>query len=169
MKMLSIIVPVLNEAPGVAAALHALQEYRARQCELIVVDGGSTDGTLDLARPFADRLLVSPRGRGRQMNAGASAARGDILVFLHADTQLPAGADSLIRGGLACGKHAWGRFDADIQGRHRLLRVVSTMMNWRSRITGIATGDQAIFVTREAFRAAGGYRAQPLMAKAATH
>jgi len=129
---------------------------------VLVVDGGSRDGTLGIARPLADRALVAPRGRAAQMNAGARAATGDVLVFLHADTLLPAGAAAAVAGAVAGGAR-WGRFDVTISGRPRVLRVVAAMMNLRSRLTGIATGDQAIFVRRAAFDAVGGFPDQPLM------
>jgi len=159
---LSIIVPVLDEATGIEATLTALAPYRARGCELIVVDGGSRDGTSDLASPLADRVLAAPRSRATQMNAGASVARGDILLFLHADTKLPANADSLIHDGLAQSGRVWGRFDVRFD-RDGIMPLIAAMMNLRSRLTGIATGDQAVFVTRAAFDAVGGFPAQPLM------
>jgi rSAM/selenodomain-associated transferase 2 len=163
MNRLSIVVPVLNEAAGIAAALRALAPFRQRGGEVIVADGGSTDATVETARPFADRVLVAPRGRASQMNAGAAAATGDVLLFLHADTTLPDNADGLLLYGLADTGRVWGRFDVKIEGRHPLLHMVAGMMNWRSQITGIATGDQAMFVTREAFTAVGGFPDIPLM------
>jgi rSAM/selenodomain-associated transferase 2 len=157
---LSIVLPALNEAVGIEAALRALMPSRARGAEVVVVDGGSGDGTAELARPLADQVLSAPRGRATQMNAGAAAARGDVLLFLHADTRLPEDADRLIRDGLK--GRAWGRFDVRFD-EGGLLRVVALMMNLRSRLTGIATGDQAIFLTRAAFEAAGGFPPIPLM------
>jgi rSAM/selenodomain-associated transferase 2 len=148
-QRLSIVVPALNEARGIRAALEALAPLRKRGHEVIVVDGGSTDGTTELARGLCERMLGAPRGRARQMNAGAAAASGDALVFLHADTRLPDAADDLILGSLR--SFLWGRFDVEIVGRHRLLKLVACAMNVRSRLTGIATGDQAIFVRRDAF------------------
>ena len=127
------------------------------QAEVLVVDGGSEDGTADAARPLADRVLEAPRGRARQMNAGAAAARGDVLLFLHADTALPDDAPRLIALGLAATGRRWGRFDVTIAGSHPLLAAVSTLMNLRSRWSGIATGDQAIFVTPDAFAVVGGF------------
>ena len=162
MKQLSIIVPVLNEAAS-AAHLAALAPLRARGAEVIVVDGGSEDGTAEQARAHADRVLAAPRGRASQMNAGAQAANGDVLLFLHADTRLPDDADRLIRDALATAGRVWGRFDVAIEGHHPFLPVVAALMNARSRLTSIATGDQAIFVIREAFEAVGGYAALPLM------
>ena len=163
MKRLSIVVPVLNEAETIVGQLEALAPLRARGAEVIVVDGCSRDGTPALARAGADRVLAAERGRASQMNAGAEAAGGGVLLFLHADTRLPAGADGLIGEALASGEHVWGRFDVRIEGRHRLLGLVAALMNRRSRLTGIATGDQAIFVRRDAFEAAGGYPDIPLM------
>ena len=160
---LSIIVPCLNEAEGIAAALGALEPLRRRGVEVLVVDGGSTDGTPTIAAGRADFVLASPRGRAVQMNAGASRARGDVLLFLHADTRLPHDADALIAEGLARNGTPWGRFDVTIRGRHPLLRAIACAMNLRSRWTGIATGDQAIFVTRTAFERAGGYPGIALM------
>jgi rSAM/selenodomain-associated transferase 2 len=155
---LSIVVPALNEAAGIGAALAVLAPLRARGHEVIVVDGGSDDATAALAAPLCDRMLAAPRGRALQMNAGARAARGDALVFLHADTRLPADADRMISQALH--SFSWGRFDVSIEGRHPLLGVVAWAMNLRSRLTGIATGDQAIFVRRDAF---AGFPEIPLM------
>ena len=154
---LSVVVPVLDEEAGVAAMLQGLSALRARGAEVIVVDGGSRDDTAALARPLCDRLVATPRGRATQMNAGAAAARSDVLLFLHADTQLPADADRLILDGLAANESAWGRFDVRIAGQHPLFPIIAAMMNLRSRLTGIATGDQAIFVARSAFAAIGGF------------
>jgi rSAM/selenodomain-associated transferase 2 len=163
MRALSIIVPVLDEAGHITAALEALAPLRARGAEIIVVDGGSRDDTAALAKPFADLVLTGPRGRATQMNAGAAVARGAVFLFLHADTRLPADADRLIRDGLAQSGRAWGRFDVTIDGAHPLLPLVAASMNLRSRLTGITTGDQTLFVTRDAFTAAGGYPEIALM------
>ncbi|WP_126444899.1 TIGR04283 family arsenosugar biosynthesis glycosyltransferase [Sulfuricystis multivorans] len=161
--MISIVIPVLDEADGIVSALQALQPLRARGGEVIVVDGGSVDATLELARPLADQAISAPRGRARQMNAGAAAASGAVLLFLHADTRLPEEADRLILDALAAGKGQWGRFDVEIAGDSPWLGVVARMMNLRSRLTGIATGDQAMFVSRAAFLAVGGFPEIPLM------
>lgn len=159
---LSIIVPVLNEAEGVAATLDALAPLRAAGHELIVVDGGSHDETVVLSRERADQVLDGPRGRARQMNAGAAVATGEVLLFLHADTRLPPSADQHIATALSHGA-VWGRFNVRIEGRSRWLPVVASLMNLRSRLSGIATGDQAMFVRRELFRQLGGFADQPLM------
>ena len=159
---LSIVVPTLNEAEGIAAHLEALAPLRQRGAEVIVADGGSRDGTVERASALADKVLTARRGRAAQMNAGAAAASGEAILFLHADTRLPAPADRLVADALAGGCE-WGRFDVRIDGRHPLLGVVARAMNLRSRATGIATGDQAIFVTRKAFHAIGGYADIPLM------
>jgi len=162
-KRLSIIIPTLNEAEGIVATLESLGELRRRGHEVIVVDGGSSDGTATLAAGLADRVLAAGAGRAGQMNAGARAAAGDVFLFLHADSRLPDAADRLVLEGLAPGGAAWGRFDVRIASAHPLLRVVETMMNLRSRLTRICTGDQGIFVRREAFDAVGGFPGQALM------
>ena len=159
---LSIVIPVLNEADGIGGRLAVLQPLREAGAEIVLADGGSTDGTCDLVAGPADRIVAAPRGRGSQMNVGAEQARGDILLFLHADTDLPDGALTAIEVAVAEGA-VWGRFDVRIVGASPLLPVVATLMNWRSRLTGIATGDQAIFATREAFARAGGFPDIPLM------
>ena len=160
---LSIVVPCLNEAAGIVGALACLQPLRVRGAEVIVVDGGSSDNTLALATPLADRVLTAPRGRASQMNASAAVARGGVLLFLHADCGLPHDADRLILDGLAASGKLWGRFDVILDGTHPLLSLVAFMMNWRSRLTGIATGDQGLFVTHATFTAAGGFPLIPLM------
>jgi len=159
----SIVVPALDEARGIAATLAPLQRLRAAGHEVIVVDGGSADATMALAAPLADRVFAAPRGRASQMNAGASAAAGDVLLFLHADTRLPAGAVATLLLEMSRSGRRWGRFDVTIDGDARALDLIAAMMNARSRLTGIATGDQAIFVERALFRAVGGYPEQPLM------
>jgi rSAM/selenodomain-associated transferase 2 len=163
MAALSIIVPVLDEAEGVVAMLTELAPMRARGVEVIVVDGGSVDGTLALARPHADAAGTARRGRAAQMNAGAALARGNVLLFLHADTILPRYADALIADGMARHRRAWGRFDVRIDSPRPTLALVTFFMNLRSRLTGIATGDQAMFMTRAAFEAAGGFPEIALM------
>ncbi len=161
--MLSVIIPVLNEAQGIRAALSVLQPLRSAGNEILVADGGSTDATRDLARALADAVIDAPRGRARQMNAAARNARGDILLFLHADTTLPEGAAVRIADALAASEKNWGRFDVRIAGGSAWFPVIAFLMNWRSRITGIASGDQAIFVRRAVFEKIGGFAPLPLM------
>lgn len=160
--LFSIIIPVLNEAVGIVSQLEALQSLRDAGANVVLVDGGSSDNTKELARPLVDRLIDSPRGRAAQMNTGARTSTGEVLLFLHADTNLPPSADQHIREAFASGA-LWGRFDIRIDATHPLLRIVERMMNWRSRVTGIATGDQAIFVRRDIFEQTGGYPELPLM------
>ena len=159
----SIIIPALDEVRGIVATLAPLQPLRAHGHEVIVVDGGSADGTLALATPLADRAFVAQRGRATQMNAGAAKASGDVLLFLHADSQLSAPAIETLARQMRRTRRRWGRFDATIAGRGLALPLVAAMMNIRSRLTGIATGDQGIFVERALFEAIGGFPSQPLM------
>ncbi len=160
---LSVIVPVLNEMSGIRSALQALAPLVARGAQVLLVDGGSVDGTVALAQVNGVRVVQSERGRAVQMNSGAQQATGDILLFLHADTRLPPAADRLIRQALSTRAQVWGRFDVCIAGKPRMLRVIAALMNLRSRWSGIATGDQALFMTRTAFDAVGGFPDQPLM------
>lgn len=160
--LVSIVVPVLNEAQHIEFTLARLAPLRQRGVEVVVVDGGSHDETVAQASALADVIVQAPRGRARQMNAGAAAAQGKVLLFLHADTLLPADADALVQQALAGGA-LWGRFDVRILGQHSMLPVVAALMNWRSRLTGIATGDQALFMWREVFERVGGFPDQPLM------
>lgn len=155
--------PVLNEAGELPRLLQGLAPIVEQGAEVIVVDGGSSDDSAAIAHRFGCTVVRSPRGRARQMNAGAERARGDAILFLHADTRLPGDAVTLVAGALQGGRHVWGRFDVRIGGARASLRVVGWMMNWRSRLTGIATGDQGIFITRAAFAEVGGFPDQPLM------
>jgi rSAM/selenodomain-associated transferase 2/rSAM/selenodomain-associated transferase 1 len=159
---LSIVLPALDEAATIARTLDALAPLRAAGHEVIVVDGGSIDGTVALARARADRVITADRGRATQMNAGAAASSGDILLFLHADSRLPPAADLAIGRAVARGRR-WGRFDVSIDGRSRWLPLVARLVSLRSRLTGIATGDQGMFVGRELFARVGGFPVQPLM------
>ena len=163
MDKLSIIIPILNEAGSVNDCLNKLQPLRLQGHEVIAVDGCSSDSSAELARPLVDKLIFSNRSRSTQMNAGAQAANGTILVFLHIDTVLPHNADNLITGGLIRTDKCWGHFDIRLTGDAFLLRIVESLMNLRSSLTNIATGDQAIFVTRTAFDVVGGYPDIPLM------
>ena len=160
---LSIIIPVLNEAGRIQAALEPLQTLRQNGHEIIVVDGGSQDATRSLCVPLVDRVLQSPPGRARQMQAGAALASGDILWFLHADSSIPAHADDLICNSLAVSNADWGRFDVALDDDHPLLTCVAWFMNQRTRLTGIATGDQGIFIRRPLFERIGGFPDVPLM------
>ena len=153
---LCIIVPVLNEAASLASRLGSLTRLRERGARLVVVDGGSDDNTLAIAQAHADLAFVAPRGRAAQMNAGAAACPADVLLFLHADTELPEGADMLVHNA-TLGRGQWGRFDVCIDSARPLLWLVGHLINRRSRWTGIAAGDQAIFVRHELFRSVGGF------------
>lgn len=160
---LSIILPALNEAEAIANTLARLQSVRAHGVEVILVDGGSSDRTRDIAAPLVDRVIDSERGRAKQMNAGAAVASGDALLFLHADSILPDDGDIQIAQAFIDPRFQWGRFDVSIHGMHIMFPVIAWFMNHRSRSTGIATGDQGIFVTRNAFMKIGGFPDQPLM------
>lgn len=162
-ERVSIIVPALNEAAGVEAMLRPLQAWRTEGHELILVDGGSTDGTPERASPCCDHVVRSPPGRALQMNAGARIASGEVLWFLHADTLAPADALSAMLSALTATGHCWGRFDVRLSGDRWPLRVVERMMNLRSCLSGIATGDQGLFVRRAAFESVGGFPSIPLM------
>jgi rSAM/selenodomain-associated transferase 2 len=158
---LSVIVPTLDEEATIALTL--AQARRPGEVELVVVDGGSRDGTVHAARPLADRVLDAPRGRAAQMNAGAAAARGAVLLFLHADTRLPDDYPALVADALAPADVVGGRFDLRLDAPGLAYRVIERLIGLRSRLTGVATGDQAIFVRRDAFVRVGGYPAIPLM------
>lgn len=160
-KKISIIMPTLNEQFVIETSLIALQKFRS-QAELILVDGGSKDNTLKLARPFVDRIIQTSAGRAIQMNAGAKIAQGEIYVFLHADTYLPENALTEIIHGINTGK-TWGRFEIQLLGKSAWLQVISYCMNLRSRVTSIATGDQVIFVRRDVFVQIGAYPELELM------
>ncbi len=162
-RRLSVIVPALNEALKIRATLAALAPARARGAEVLVVDGASNDQTVRVAEPLADRVLRSACGRAVQLNAGAAAARGEILLFLHADSLVPGEFDRSIETAIAMRAHAWGWFDVRIDAGSGSLAVIARMMNLRSRLTGIATGDQALFVTRALFERTGGFPVQALM------
>lgn len=158
---LSIIIPVFNEAADISAALAALEPLRERGAEVIIVDGGSSDDTFALARTFCDHAITSARGRATQQNVGAQVATGDALLFLHIDTQLPDNVDALINAALIDDRNVWGRFDMklgpNVLRAHSILNVIAALMNFRSRVTGIATGDQCIFVRKSVFDAVGGF------------
>ncbi len=163
----SVIIPVLNEEQELRARLPALQWLRAQGHELIVVDGGSRDASASIAKSYVDRLISAPAGRAVQMNCGAQAARGDLLLFLHIDTQMEAHNFRALEQKLGKMNSApvklWGRFNVRLSGAHVMFHVIAAMMNLRSRFTGIATGDQGIFVTRELFLESGMFATIPLM------
>jgi rSAM/selenodomain-associated transferase 2 len=165
MKSLTIVIPVINESAHIVATLtHVqalIQASAQHRIHVIVVDGGSTDNTANLAAPLCDRVLHSPAGRAAQMNAGAHASDTDALLFLHADTTLPIDAFTSLFAAL--NHAAWGRFDVRIEGQSRALPMIAFLMNLRSRLSGIATGDQAIFVQRTLLNDLGGYDLIPLM------
>lgn len=158
---ISVVIPVLNEADGIMRTLKQLRQ--AGVWESIVVDGGSDDGTVSLARQHADVVMLGPRGRARQMNAGAQVAHGEVLLFLHADTDLPRGFPRLISNALQDSQAVGGRFDVRLDAEGWPFRMIETLMNGRSRITKISTGDQAIFVRRAVFQKMGGYPELELM------
>jgi len=160
---LSIIIPALNEENSIVKTLKQLQPLRDEGHEVIVVDGGSDDQTWQLSEPLVDHAIQSHPGRARQMNRGAALASNEILLFLHADTRLPDDATQQIDAALNCTMKVWGRFDVRLTGQPFMFRVIERMINQRSCITGIATGDQAIFVRRAVFELFGGYAEIPLM------
>jgi rSAM/selenodomain-associated transferase 2 len=162
-RQLSVIIPTLNEAGCIQSTLEALQSLRSRGHEIILVDGGSSDATLSLGQPLVDRVVKTLPGRAHQMQAGADIARGDILWFLHADSNVPDATDTLIREALEKAQAGWGRFDIAFTDGHPLLTCVAWFMNQRSRLTGIATGDMGIFVRRTLFDRVGGLPSIPLM------
>jgi len=156
-QKISVIIPVLNEREVLSGTLTALQPLRLRGHEVIVADGGSNDVSHALSQRLSDRVIHAPKGRSRQMNVGASVATGDILLFLHADTLLPHNADDLIISNISERGRAWGHFDVRLSGKDLLFRIIEVLMNWRSRVTGIVTGDHGIFVKHEIFQSVGGF------------
>jgi rSAM/selenodomain-associated transferase 2 len=160
--MISIIIPVLDEEAVIRPCLDSLASWRQRGCEVIIVDGGSTDNSIDIAREHADLVVSGNRGRASQMNAGANHAIGKTLLFLHVDTLLPEATDELADS-LVSGNMQWGRFDVELSGQRPVFRIISFFINLRSRLDGIATGDQAIFVQRSLFTRIGGFPDIPLM------
>lgn len=159
---LSVIIPVLNEAAVITCCLEPLQHLRERGHEIILADGGSEDATVEYASALVDRIVESERGRAVQMNSGAGQSTGELLLFLHADTRLPENVDQLLLEAVQSAK-TWGRFDVRLSGKQALLRVIEWFINLRSRLTGIATGDQAMFVTRELFDRINGFPQIALM------
>ena len=160
---ISIVIPVLNEAAFLDTTLRVLQPLRERGHEVLVVDGGSRDSTMTIARKHADRVLMSGPGRALQMNTGADNSAHPILLFLHADTELPANADELIHAALSAQSSIWGHFDIRLTGRRKIFRVLERGINLRTAVSGVATGDQAIFVTKRFFERVGYYDGLPLL------
>lgn len=153
--LISIIIPVLNEEKSVKALLQQLQIYRKQGHEIIVVDGGSSDKTVSVSKSLADKVISSEAGRALQMNDGVQAATKDILWFLHADTLISDNAVKYIQQSL--NRSDWGRFNIKLSGSHFLFRVIETMINIRSCLSGVATGDQGIFVKKKIFESVNGY------------
>ena len=161
--VLSVIVPALNEAENIAGTLLPLQEERGRSLEIILADGGSTDDTPALARPWINEFTSAPPGRASQMNAGAELAQGRYLFFLHADTQITPEALSELLAHCATGKAQWGFFRVRLAASRWRYRVIESFMNYRSQLTRVATGDQGLFVSKITFQKIGGFSTIPLM------
>jgi rSAM/selenodomain-associated transferase 2 len=157
----SVIIPALNEEKSISTTLQSIIPLQPH--EIIVVDGGSTDRTVAVCRELSIPVLASPRGRARQMNLGARHATGEVLLFIHADTQLPFSALDDISFALADSRVVGGRFDVRLAGRHWMFKLIGVMISLRSRLSRVATGDQGIFVRRDVFRELGGYPDVPLM------
>lgn len=160
---LSIIIPALNESRHLLASLQSLSLLKNHPHEIIIVDGGSDDDTLKIAEPYVDFIFTSEKGRATQMNMGAAHASGDILWFLHADSLIPDNAYKHICTSLQNNQHIWGRFNIKLSGSNPVFRIIEQLINLRSKITKIATGDQGIFVLRSEFEKLNGFAAQPLM------
>jgi rSAM/selenodomain-associated transferase 2 len=159
--LISIIIPTLNEEENMAACLASTQN--APDVERIVVDGGSKDRTLEIARSCGAKVLRGPVGRARQMNAGAESAKGEFLLFLHADTRLPEGFSEIIRHMMTLPRIVAGAFEFRLDVSSPGLRLIERVANWRSRILQLPYGDQAIFTRLALFREMGGYRDMPIM------
>lgn len=169
----SIITPILNEADNLAHLFTNINSLNPSPQQVILVDGGSNDDSIRIVRSFINELMLdndckidwqmteSKAGRALQMNTGAALATGEVLLFLHADTQLPMNAIETISEAMK--RAEWGRFDVRIDSRQLMLQLVSQMINWRSKLSGIVTGDQAIFISQSLFEQVGGYPNQALM------
>ena len=165
---ISVVIPALNEEGRIARTLDRLQAMRQRGHELIVVDGGSDDKTVAVSTALADRLIRAPQGRASQMRAGAAVAKGSVIWFLHADTLPVDNADMLIQSRIAQPGVQWGRFDIQFSDERPVFKMIALFMNLRSRLSGIATGDQGIFLARELYEQIGGIPDIPLMDDVAT-
>ncbi|MDF1764467.1 MAG: TIGR04283 family arsenosugar biosynthesis glycosyltransferase [Oleibacter sp.] len=159
---LLVVVPMLNEAEQLPELLMHLSQIKDAQTQIVFVDGGSTDNSVRIVEQAGCSVIESERGRAVQMNAGARALSAPVYVFLHADSRLPVDGINAIRHAIANGA-SWGRFDVTIIGKHPMLKVIAFMMNWRSRLSGIATGDQTLFISKEAWEKVDGFPEQPLM------
>ncbi|MDC3332609.1 TIGR04283 family arsenosugar biosynthesis glycosyltransferase [bacterium] len=160
---LTIVIPTFNEALNIRGFLQKLQPLRAQGCEIILADGDSEDGTPIIAKMWVDQVVVAPKGRAQQMNAGALRARGNKLLFLHADTSLPSNIIDWLKWFVVQPEQSWGFFCVRLSGKSVAFRVIEKCINVRSRLTAVATGDQAIYVGRDQFRALGGFDDIPLM------
>jgi rSAM/selenodomain-associated transferase 2 len=161
---LSIIIPVLNEAASIGQLLQQLTMFVGPQVEIIVVDGGSNDHTIDIVSQYDGvNLIESDRGRAKQMNAGAAVATGERLLFMHADTRSSANFNELNGLFVSLSSHQWGFFKVRLSGQHWMYRVIESMINFRSSLTSVATGDQCIFIVRDVFDTLKGYKDMPLM------
>tara|TARA_R110002072_G_scaffold94299_3_gene208445 strand:+ start:8959 stop:9633 length:675 start_codon:yes stop_codon:yes gene_type:complete len=161
--LISIIVPILNEAAQLPELLEHLLACKRASCEVILVDGGSTDQSPEQAEALGFSVVRSKKGRALQMNTGAKFASGDILLFLHADTRLPENSDQIIKQAFEDTRSDWGRFNVTISGRAFMFKVIAWFMNHRSRLSSIVTGDQAIFIRKNLFEKMGGFPVQALM------
>ena len=161
--LISVIVPVLNDETSLTATLREWQSRRSEQIELVIVDGGSVDQSKTIAAPLADRVLSTTPGRAHQMNVGAGEATGNYLLFLHADTDVSASAFSALSHIAASHPGRWGFFHVRLNSGRAVFRLIETLMNWRARVTSVATGDQCLFVARNLFEREGGYKEIPLM------
>jgi hypothetical protein len=159
--LISIIIPALNEEENIEACLASTEGPSL--VERIVVDGGSRDRTVEIARSCGAKVISSPRGRGRQMNAGARIASGNLLLFLHADTRLPPGYTETVRAALSLPGIAAGAFEFRVDVTSPSLRFIERVANWRSRRLQLPYGDQAIFLRSSQFLAAGGFPETTIM------
>lgn len=161
--IISVIIPTLNESTNIVTTLKQLQVLRKNGHKVLLADAGSTDDTVKLASPFVDEIIISKKGRAIQMNSAAFKTQSDVLWFLHADTLIPENADTVILNHLKNSRKAWGYFSIRLSGEHFLFRIIERMMNLRSKLSGIATGDQGIFIRQKYFKKLNGFAEIPLM------